>query len=305
MLYPDFNDLVSFQQQKSDVISTHRKVESMAPGHHHSPFRGQGLEFDSVREYVVGDDIRSIDWRVTARIGRPHLKIFKQERERPITLCVDMNAAMRFGTRNTFKSIQAARVAAILGWRGIACQDRVSGCLFGDVRDGIQFFPPRRTRQSFYGMLQMLSEHPSERHRIDLDDALQHIYPSMHTGGLIYLISDFMSLSPNFQNGTTLSMLSKKCNVVFIAINDPADKAIFPVGVVGFSANGNEKSFVNTDSASGRKAYAEQWEENRKQLYEMTSALKIPTIELSTESDIFPELMIALRGMMRTRIYDF
>src|SRR5579862_7094005 len=113
MLYPDFNDLISYKERKLGKLQlARRKVSATATGNHHSPFRGQGLEFDAVREYVPGDDIRNIDWRVTARTGSPHLKVFQEERERHIVLCVDMNATMRFGTRNTFKSVQAARVAA-------------------------------------------------------------------------------------------------------------------------------------------------------------------------------------------------
>src|ERR1700722_4557819 len=127
MLYPDFNELAAFKDRRACLSHISQKaVKSIVPGNHHSPFRGQGLEFDSVRKYVPGDDIRNIDWRVTARTDSPHLKIFKEERERHILLCVDMNAAMRFGTKKTFKSIQAAHIAALLGWRGMANNDRIS-----------------------------------------------------------------------------------------------------------------------------------------------------------------------------------
>jgi uncharacterized protein (DUF58 family) len=103
MLYPDFNDLISYKNRKLDKMQlARRKMIQAARGNHHSPFRGQGLDFDAVREYVIGDDIRNIDWRVTARTGSPHLKLFKEEKERHTIICVDMNSAMRFGTRNTF-----------------------------------------------------------------------------------------------------------------------------------------------------------------------------------------------------------
>jgi len=302
MLYPDLKDLIALKDRKSDQLHpTYRSVKSTAPGNHHSPFRGQGLEFDSVREYVPGDDIRSIDWRVTARTGFPHLKIFKEDRERQMAICVDMNAPMRFGTRNTFKSIQAARVAALLGWQGIARQDRVSACLFGDVPKGIQYFEPKRTRKSFCAMLKMLAEPPAERHNIPFEDVFQHINQSMHTGSLIYLISDFMSINENFQHEASISRLSKRCDIVFIAINDPADKLIYPVGTVGFSANGTEKVSVNTESAAGREAYAMQWKENRQRLHEMTSRLKISTIELTTESDVHRDLILGLKNIAKRK----
>jgi uncharacterized protein (DUF58 family) len=303
MLYPDFNDLVAFKSRKSDRMRpSYRSVKSTVPGNHHSPFRGQGLEFDSVREYVPGDDIRNIDWRVTARTGSPHLKLFKEERERHRVICVDMNAAMRFGTRNTFKSIQAARAAALLGWQGIAHQDRVSACLFGDVPEGIQFFAPKRTRKSLCSLLKMLAEPPAEQHYVSLEDVLQHVGQAAHTGSLIYLISDFMDIHKNFQYEAGISRLNKRCDVVFIAINDQADKSLYPVGTIGFCANKTEKIYVNTESLAGREAYAAQWKENRQRLYEITSRFKIPMIELTTESDIHRDLVLGLKNIAKRKM---
>ena len=275
-----------------------RLVKSIAAGNYHSPFRGQGLEFDSVREYVPGDDIRSIDWRVTARTGSPHVKLFRADRERYITICVDMNAPMRFGTRNTFKSVQAARVAALLGWRAIACQDRVSACLFGDVPAGIQLLPPKRSRRSFCAMLKILSEPPKEQHQVLLDGVLQQIYATTHTGSLVYIISDFMNIDNNFQD-VWLGRLCKKCDVVFIAVNDRADKAIAPIGVIGCGGSERQKTYINTDSIAGRRAYEALWKQNRQKLYEITSKLKIPVIELTTESDIYREIILGLKKGFR------
>lgn len=302
MLYPDFNELIAFKQRKSDLrhISC-RSVKAIVPGNHHSPFRGQGLEFDSVREYVPGDDIRSIDWRVTARTGFPHLKLFKEDRERHLAICVDMNVSMRFGTRNTFKSVQAARAAAFLGWQAIALQDRVSACLFGDVLDGIQLFEPKRTRKSFCAMLKMLAEPPAERHCISLEDVLQPINQTARTGSLIYLISDFISINKDLQQEASISRLSKRCDLVFIAINDQADKSLYPVGMIGCCADGQKKINVNTENVAGREAYAAQWKENRRRLYEITSRLKIPVIELTTESDVRRELIVGLKNSAKRK----
>jgi uncharacterized protein (DUF58 family) len=293
MLFPDFNDLVALKDRKSNLMHpSFRSVKSTVAGNHHSPFRGQGLEFDSVREYVPGDDIRSIDWRVTARMGSPHVKLFKEERERHIVICVDMNASMRFGTRNTFKSIQAAHVAAILGWKGIAHQDRISACLFGDVPNGIQFFAPKRTRTSFYGVLKMLSDPFVEQHHILLEKALRHIRQTVHAGSLVYLISDFMEINNHFQQEAGAIRLNNKCDVIFISINDRSDQSIYPAGLIGFCANDKEKMAVNTESVAGREAYAAQWKQNRQRLYEITSKLKIPVVALTTESDVHRDLIL-------------
>lgn len=301
MLYPDFNELVAFKDRKSDLeLSSSRFVKSTAPGNHHSPFRGQGLEFDSVREYVPGDDIRNIDWRVTARTGAPHLKLFKEERERHLVICVDMNAAMRFGTRNTFKSVQAARVAAFLGWQGIARHDRVSACLFGDVPEGIQYFAPKRTRQTFCAMLKMLTEPPAEHRNITLDNVLQHLTHAVHPGSLVYLISDFMDLS-GLQQEIHLNRLNKKSDLVLIAINDAADESLCPVGPLGFCIDSAEKVYVNTDSKAGRETYAALWKENRQKLNEIASRFQIPMVELTTESDVRRDLVLGLKFVSKRK----
>lgn len=300
MLYPDFNDLISYKSRKLDKMQlARRKMGRSAPGNHYSPFRGQGLDFDAVREYVPGDDIRNIDWRVTARTGSPHLKLFKEEKERHTMICVDMNSAMRFGTRNTFKSIQAARSASLLGWRALAHQDRLSGCFFGDVPGGLHYFASKRTRQALCLMLKMLSEPPREEHRVSLEAALQHISRVAHPGSIIYLISDFMDLSPTFEKESGLSLLNKSCDMVFISINDAADAALLPAGVIGFC--GQTKVYVNTDSIKGRQIYAAQWEENRKILHTLTDRFKIPLIALSTESDVHRDLLLGLKTIAKRK----
>lgn len=297
MLFPDFHELMAYKERRSKLRQgARRSVASIVPGNHHSPFRGQGLEFDSVREYVPGDDIRNIDWRVTARTGSPHLKLFKEERERRMIICVDSNVSMLFGTRNTFKSIQAARAAAFLGWQGLAHHDCVGACLFGNVPEGIQYFKPSKTRQSFCSLLKMLAEPVAEQHAVGLPEALQHISKAAQTGSLIYFISDFMDL----QEGIDLCKLNRRCDLVFIAINDAADRSIVPVGTLGCCLKG-EKLFVNTESRVGREAYERLWEENRDRLYALTAKFKIPLIELTTESDIQRDLTLGLKSVGKGR----
>ncbi|MDP1836520.1 MAG: DUF58 domain-containing protein [Chlamydiales bacterium] len=302
MLYPDFNDLISYKECKLDKMQlTRRKVSATSPGNHHSPFRGQGLDFDAVREYVPGDDIRNIDWRVTARTGSPHLKLFKEEKERHTIICVDMNSAMRFGTRNTFKSIQAARCASLLGWRALAHQDRISACFFGDVSGGLHYLASKRTRQGLSMMLKALSERPEEQHSVPIETALQHIGRVAHPGSLIYVISDFMDLSPDFSKESGLSRLSKSCDVVFVSINDAADQSLVPAGVIGFCGQQAEKVYINTDSIKGRKTYAAQWEANRGVLNTLTESYRIPLVSLSTESDIRRDLLLGLKNIAKRK----
>lgn len=300
MLYPDFDELIALKDWKMDARRNSSVLShSHILGGHYSPFRGQGLEFDFVRKYVPGDDIRNIDWRVTARTDSPHLKIFKEEREREVLLCLDMNATMRFGTRKTFKSVQAARIAALLGWCAMADQERISACLFGDVPNGITFFAPTRTRKSFSSLLKSLSEPPSEQHHISLSHVLPQIGQVARTGSLIYLISDFMEIK-DLQEEGKIYRLSKRCDIIFISVNDLADQSICPSGILSFGS-GKETIQVNTDAVSGREAYEQQWKENREKLEALTSSLKIPLIKLTTESDICRELIFGLRNCSAIR----
>lgn len=298
MLYPDFNELISYKNRKLDKLNLSRRmVSSTTSGNTHSPFRGQGLDFDSVREYVPGDDIRNIDWRVTARTGSPHLKLFKEEKERHTILCVDMNASMRFGTRNTFKSVQAARCASLLGWRALGHHDRISGCFFGDVPGGIQYVATKRTRQALCMMLKAFTVPPSEKHKTSLESAVQHISKVAHTGSLVYIISDFLDADFEKLSTSSLSNLSKRCDVVFISINDPADQTLVPAGVIAFCGQNTDKIFVNTDSIKGRESYAAEWNANRSSLNEITKRFKIPLINLTTESDVQRDLHFGLKNI--------
>jgi uncharacterized protein (DUF58 family) len=300
MLYPDLKDLIALRNQKiKSSLASSQAVKSTAPGGHHSPFRGQGLEFDSVREYVPGDDIRSIDWRVTARTGEPHVKLYREEKERSVLICVDMNAAMRFGTRKTFKSVQAARVAASLGWRSLATHDRVGSLLFGDVPEGMRFFAPDRTRKSLWHTLRMFVEPSSESHFISLDIAVKHLLNFNHSGVLIYIISDFLELSDELER--LLNKLNKRCDVVAIAINDAAEKTIPPLEMVCFQGYNSERVIANTDSVEGRRAYREQWDENRQKLSSMLLRQKIPLLAISTEADIPKDLIFGINTLAKRK----
>jgi uncharacterized protein (DUF58 family) len=302
VLYPNFNELVAFKDLKSQLkLPSSKLVKSSIPGNHHSMFRGQGLEFDAVREYIPGDDIRNIDWRVTARLGFPHLKVFKEQQERHVALCVDMNATMRFGTRNTFKSIQAAQAAALIGWHAMAQQERVSAYLFGDVLNGIQFFPAKRTQKSFYSVLKTLATPPLHQHQVALNTILERINQTAHSGSLLFVISDFMNINDSFLKSTSIKHLKKKCDLIFISINDPFDHSICPMGLIKFSANNTEKLYVNTEYSKGQETYNEHWKENRQRLYEMTSRLRIPIIGLTTQSNISKDLGLELKKMTKRK----
>lgn len=292
MLYPKFEELIAFKNVEFKRGSFSKKVKCMIPGWHSSSFRGQGLEFDAVRKYVSGDDIRSIDWRVTARKGSPHIKLFREEKERERFICFDMNSGMRFGTKKTFKSILGAKIAAFLGWQGLFENDRVGGCLFGDVLEGMQFFPVTRTKKAFCRMLKEMAEEPKARHEISFNEVLVRLENTVSSGSLIYVISDFSK-----QSEFDLSRLAKKGDVVFIALHDPADHTLFDASELLFSY-GKESLQIDTANRKGRDAYRGEWEEGRKALIDSVSRFKIPLIEMSTEDEV-EDLLFKMRVFER------
>ena len=298
MLYPDFGELIQLGQNASRLsIVSGRKSLSAGPGDYTSPFRGQGLAFHEVREYQFGDDIRSIDWRVTARTDKAHVKVFTEERERTVILCIDANAAMRFGTRGTFKSVQAARAAALLGWQANNSHDRLGCIVFGDVPDGIKYFTPTRSRQALWRALKLLSGTTQGVNKapVPLETVLKYLERVVPTGALFLVIADFPDASEALEK--RLAHLRRTCDVVLIAVNDPADREIPAMDIVAFEDDTGHKLTLDTDNRAGREAYARQWRENRERLEGIAARWRIGVVDLHTDKDVHDDLLVGLRHL--------
>lgn len=292
MLYPDFNELV---QLKTNLkLLSNRLIKSLISGNYFSSFRGHGLEFAEVRQYVSGDDIRKIDWRVTARTGIPHIKLFTEERERSVLIVVDMNTTMRFGTRGTFKSIQAARCASLIGWCANKNMNRVGALLFGDVQNGMEFLRPTRSRRSLWKMLKLLCKKPDTSNgAIHLDKAIEFANKIITPSTIVFIISDFINVDDKLSE--QLRYLSIHCQVVLLSINDPSDMSINPAGDILFSSNEMQRLYINTSSVAGRKIYEKQWTDRSLKLYDMSVNLGVHHISLLTNRDIYFDLLYGLK----------
>lgn len=301
MLFPDFKELVDMGRQAPGVkLVRRRKAVSTLTGDYKSPFRGRGLEFEEVRGYVAGDDVRNIDWRVTARTGAPHIKLYSEERERSVIVCIDRNDSMRFGTRGTFKSVQAARLAALIGWIAVHEGNRLGASFFGNVPNGKRFYGPRRSRRSLWRMFHMLCD-PEDHHPrpVSMDEHLMLLSRAEPPGSLIFVISDF--LNPGRDIKKALSGLHKRGDVVLISVNDPADAAFSKAGTVLFSGGGADGRFVvDTEDMRGRKAYEKQWIQNREILSDLVKVLGLGFIQVYTNSDARAELAAGLRRIGKT-----
>jgi len=294
MLTPDFNELVHLAGKSARLrLQTRRKMDTNRAGDYASPFRGQGLEFHEVREYRLGDDVRNIDWRVTARMEKPYLKVFTEERERTVLLCVDTRASMRFGTRKTFKSIQAARAAALLGWMAQGAGDKVGSAVFGDVPNGLQFFAPVRGRRALWQTLKLLSRKPEGGSKsVALEDALAVLNRTAPTGALVFVVSDFAQLHDSAE--MQFANLRRRCDVILIRIDDPADRTLPPMDAIWFSDTKN-RVLAATGSKSGREAYARQWDEGRRRMQDIAARQRLGIVDLHTQSDPLTDLTHGLR----------
>ena len=295
-LHPQLDDLLELRHQARTLgVAAHHLVNSTFTGLYASVFRGTGLDFDEVREYREGDDIRSMDWLVTARTNIPHIKIFREERQRSVILCIDMGPHMNFGTRGTFKSIQAARTAALIGWAASKQHDRVGGVLFGNPATGIRYFRATPGRRGLWRLLRALTQ-PIEQGDTDesqLMAALQHLDSGTGTGSLIFVIAPINNVTAGFER--ILGSLKQRHDVVLLPVDDPADRDLPSMGPVIFSNAAGELLEVDTDSEAGREAFRLDWEQRREELQQLSFRLKLGLIPVSTNEDVHKSLVTGLR----------
>lgn len=302
-LYPRLDDLLELRHQARTLgLASHHLVNSNFSGLYASVFRGTGLDFDEVREYQPGDDVRNIEWKVTARTNSPHLKIFREERERSVLLCVDQGPHMNFGTRGTFKSIQAARAAALLGWAASSLNDRVGGLLFGDATSGPRHFRPTKERRALWRLLKALSNLSKEpiNDKDPLATALQQAEQGTMTGSLIFVIADMNREITTLE--TTIGRISQRHTLVLLPVDDPIDWEMPDLGRALFTDA--EANLIEVDTADpvGRRRYRKAWEENRSQLLSVANRLGVPVIPIRTDRDVHRVLMQGMQHSGRTRI---
>lgn len=299
------DDLLELRHQAHTLgLSSHHLVSSSFSGLYASVFRGQGLNFEEVREYCEGDDIRNMDWKVTARTGEPHLKIFREERERSVMMCVDMGPHMEFGTRNTFKSAQAARAAALIGWAANGLHDRVGGMLFGSGHEETGYFRPTKDRRALWRLLKALTTpagNTMESSPELLAGILQQAARGIGTGGLVFVIADFNRELEGLSKG--LAQLRQHHSVVVVPVDDPVDYELPDMGEVLFRGPDGELLSVDTADEAGRQAYRQAWQQRRQALVQTANSTGCALIPVTTMQDVHLSLMQGLERRMRMRSF--
>ncbi|MFH1279927.1 MAG: DUF58 domain-containing protein [Candidatus Eisenbacteria bacterium] len=275
-------------------ISTSSLVESLFSGEYHSVFKGRGMEFEQVREYQEGDDIRAIDWNVTARMNRPFVKEFVEERELVVVLLVDVSASSDFGTDRHFKSEIAAEICSLLAFSAIKNNDKVGLQLF---TDGVEkYLAPRKGRRHVLRVIRELLYYEPEGKRTDISAALEHLNRVQKRRSVVFLVSDFLGAP----FGRLLGVTNRRHDVIAVRIGDPREGAIPNVGLVEMEdAETGERLFLSTRSREFRQAYAKNrtWEEER--LRAFFRSHRVDLIEVGTDGNYVDPLVRFFRARER------
>ncbi|BBP04409.1 hypothetical protein TPL01_21120 [Sulfuriferula plumbiphila] len=284
----------------SSLIALHHAAESLplkpgrirspVSGGYRSPFKGRGMEFDEVRPYMQGDDVRSLDWRVTARTGRPHTKLFREERERAVLLWVDLRHAMFFATKGAFKAVRAAQAAALLGWRAVAQSDRLGALLFSEETH-IEL-RPRRGKAALLHVLSRIADHPAWQHRAAGSDALAAASALNQTlvrlrrvaqpGSLIILLSDFAYI--NGQGSAHLGQLARHNDLILADIHDPLEAELPPPGHYRVS-DGERFLTLATEDPHLRERYRQGFIRRQTALQQLCRRYGMTLLPLTTSAD--------------------
>jgi len=266
-------------------IRAKRLVRESFAGEYHSSFKGQGLDFDEFREYQHGDEIRFIDWNVTARMGTPFIRTFREERELTVILAVDVSASTVFGSSYLSKRELAAEVAAVLGFSARDNGDKVGLLLFAN--EPFLFLPPAKgSRQVLRSVREILAANP-EHPQTNLPAACTFLTNSLSRRGLVFLLSDFLDT----EVGKTLATLARKHETIALQLTDPLEKNISDVGKVIFrDRETGHRTVVNTSNSNVRMAYRKLSRRHREGLQRQFKRYGIDHAALSTTSDFLPAL---------------
>lgn len=281
------------QVGKIKILTAHL-IDDRLAGDYHSVFRGQGVEFDEVRPYVPGDDIRSIDWNVTARTGLPHVKRFSEERELTVIFLVDVSGSQVFGSGTRSKSELAAEITCLLALTAIKNQDKIGLILFTDRI--LKSIPPRKGRTSVMRLVREVLAADETRERTDITAALRFLNNVQKRKAVVFLVSDFQDTGYEKE----LRVTARRHDVIACPISDPCEFALPNVGLVELQdPETGELLLVDTASATVRNAFAGRAAEDDAQLMRFFKRTGIDTISLSTGRPYIDDVRALFRRRAR------
>lgn len=277
-------------------IWTRRLVNDFFAGGYHSAFKGQGMEFEEVREYQVGDDIRQIDWNVTARVGTPYIKKFREERELSIMLLVDSSSSGAFGTRDKFKVDLAAELSGVLAFSAIKNNDKVGMISFTDRVE--KFIPPKKGRQQVLRLIREIVTLEPKGTRTDITMALEFFNRVVKKRSIVFLISDFMA--EDFMK--PLQIANNKHDIIAVKIADPREVKFENVGLIELEdAETGETLIIDTGSRRFRQEFTQEAENDNIVLRQALNRIGLDLIYMISDRDYIPPLkrFFQMRGKRR------
>ena len=274
------------QKVKHIEIRTKGLVNDLFGGEYHSAFKGQGMTFSEVREYYPGDDIRMIDWNVTARNNAPYVKIFEEERELTVYILVDISSSGSFGTIDQLKSEMAAEIAAVLGFSAIKNQDKVGLILFSSEVE--KFIAPQKNKSHILRLIREVLFYKSQKKGTSIQSALDYLINVSKRKSVVFLISDFL----DSKYWKSLKLVNKKHDLIGIRISDPAEKSIPNIGLFkGYDPESGDEFWIDTSSNKERKllrrSISEKWDDFDKKCKKN----KFSLLTVSTSEDYVEPIM--------------
>lgn len=283
MISPSLDELVALRGAARGLrLRAQRPTHTPHLGSHRSTQRGRGLEFQEVRPYVVGDDPRTIDWRVTARRGKPHTKLFREERERPVWLLADLNDGMFFGTRRQLKSTVVVRGAALLAWSAALGGDRVGAVVAGT--SAYRITPPRAREAGVLPLLAALLEMQPRAPGTSSDSlgqGLEALAPIIHPGSLVLVLSDYATLGTAVE--ARLATLAMHNEFRLFWVTDPLESQGLPDGRFRVGLPGRSLSI---DGSSIRGAWVGKWQETETRVDTLATRINAPVTRLDTNAPV-------------------
>jgi len=271
-------------------ITTRKVVNDVLAGEYGSVFRGRGMEFDEVREYMPGDEIRSIDWNVTARTGHPFVKRFVEERELTVMFLVDLSASGAFGSVRKLKNEIAAELCALLAFSAVKNNDKVGLIVF---TDGVEMFiPPKKGTKHVLRVIRELLNFKPRPASTDIEGALDYLGRVTTKRSVVFLVSDFQA--EGFEK--KMRVLGKRHDLIAVTIVDPREVRLPDVGLIELEdSETGETVLVDTSSAAVRKRYERFGREEQARLKELFSSMGVDQIEVMTDRDYVPRLISFFR----------
>ncbi len=285
--------------ETSEIIKKVRKIEIKArglssnifAGQYHSAFKGRGMAFSEVREYQFGDDVRDIDWNVTARFHRPYVKVFEEERELTVMLMIDVSGSLDFGTQRQMKRDMVTEIAATIAFSAIQNNDKIGVVFFSDKVE--KYIPPKKGRRHILYIIREMLDFHAESRKTDVNQAIEFLSSVQKRRTTTFILSDFYVRKDFLQS---LQIANRKHDVVAIQVYDKRAKELPDVGLMKMvDAETGHEQYVDTGSRQLRESYRKYWTTRQTQLEETFRKSKVDSVSVATDEDFVKSLLLLFK----------